>query len=98
MADSLLAGGSAWYSVIAGVLPVPSVALMTAIRKGDDIEVRRISVLFQQIWELFQELGNIKVVFALANELDLCKAAPPWPILPKAASHQSDSLSVGNAK
>ncbi|KAB8260148.1 hypothetical protein BDV32DRAFT_149631 [Aspergillus pseudonomiae] len=89
VADSLLAGGSAWYSVIAGVLPAQSVALMAAIRKGDDIEVRRISALFQPMWDLFEELGDLKVAFALANELDLCKAAPPQPILPIAASHHN---------
>ncbi|KFY97898.1 hypothetical protein V498_01831 [Pseudogymnoascus sp. VKM F-4517 (FW-2822)] len=89
VADSLLAGGSAWYSVIAGVLPAPSVALMDGIRRGDDVEVKRISALFQPIWDLFQEFGDLRVVYALANELDLCKAAPPRPILPIAALHHN---------
>lgn len=89
VADSLLAGGAVWYSVIAGVLPAPSVALMDAIRKGDDVEVRRISALFQPIWDLFKEFSDLRVAYALANELDLCKTAPPRPILPLAASHHS---------
>lgn len=89
VADSLLAGGSVWYSVVAGVLPAPSVALMDAIRKGDEMEVKRISALFQPIWDLFKEFSDLRVAFALANELDLCKASPPRPILPIAASHHS---------
>ncbi|OAQ72019.1 dihydrodipicolinate synthetase [Pochonia chlamydosporia 170] len=94
VADSLLAGGSVWYSVIAGVLPAPSVALMEAIRRGDDAEVKRISALFEPIWELFKEFGDLRVVYALANELGLCKASPPRPILPIAASHHSRIVSA----
>lgn len=89
VAEPLLAGGSAWYSVIAGVLPAPSIALMDAIRRGDHVEVRRISAVLQPIWDLFKEFGDLRVAFALVNELGLCKAAPPRPILPIAASHHS---------
>ena len=49
VAEPLLAGGDAWYSAIAGVLPVPSIALMNAIRKGDHSEVKRISEALQPI-------------------------------------------------
>lgn len=89
VAEPLLAGGSAWYSVIAGVLPAPSIALMDAIRRGDHAEVKRISDVLQPIWDLFEEFSDLRVAFALANELGLCKAAPPRPILPLAASHHS---------
>lgn len=85
--EPLLAGGSAWFSAIAGVLPAPSVALMDGIRRGDHVEVRRISAILQPIWDLFQEFGDLRVIFALANELGLCKTAPPRPILPIASSH-----------
>lgn len=94
VADSLMAGGSVWYSVIAGVLPAPSVALMDAIRRGDDAAVKRISALLEPIWELFEEFGDLRVVYALANELGLCKAAPPRPILPIAASHHRRIVSA----
>ncbi|KAF2021689.1 dihydrodipicolinate synthetase [Aaosphaeria arxii CBS 175.79] len=87
VAEPLLAGGSAWYSVIAGVLPAPSVALMDGIRRGDHAEVKRVSAVLQPIWDLFKELGDLRVAYALANELGLCKAAPPRPILPIAASY-----------
>lgn len=84
--DSLFAGGSAWYSVIAGVLPAPSIALIESIRKGDTAEVRRISASFQPIWDLFKEFSGLRVAFALANEMGLCKSDPPRPILPIADS------------
>ncbi|KAJ3549668.1 hypothetical protein NM208_g381 [Fusarium decemcellulare] len=89
VAEPLLAGGSAWFSAIAGVLPTPSVALMESIRRGDLAEVKRISAALQPIWDLFKEFGDLRVIFAFANELGLCKAAPPRPILPLAASHHS---------
>lgn len=62
VAEPLLAGGSAWYSVIAGVLPAPSIALMDAIRKGDQAEVRRISAVLQPIRDLFEEFSDLRVV------------------------------------
>lgn len=94
VAEPLLAGGSAWFSVIAGVLPAPSIALMDAIRRGDHVEVKRISAVLQPISELFEEFSDLRVSFALANELGLCKAAPPRPILPIAASHDSRIHSI----
>jgi 4-hydroxy-tetrahydrodipicolinate synthase len=89
VAEPLLAGGSVWYSAIAGVLPGPSVALMNSIRKGDLVEMKRINTILQPIWDLFQEFGDLRVIFALANELGICEAAPPRPILPIAASNNS---------
>ncbi|KAK1251994.1 hypothetical protein MKX08_003181 [Trichoderma sp. CBMAI-0020] len=64
-----------------------TVALMDASRRGDHVEVRRISASLQPIWDLFQEFGDFRVAYAFANELGLCKAVPPRPILPIAASH-----------
>lgn len=72
--------------MIAGVLPAPSIALIESIRKGDTAEVRRISASFQPIWDLFKEFSGLRVAFALANEMGLCKADPPRPILPIADS------------
>jgi 4-hydroxy-tetrahydrodipicolinate synthase len=86
VAEPLMAGGSTWFSAIAGVLPKPSVALMEAIRKGDHAEVKRVSAALQPTWDLFKEFGDLRVIFAFVNELGLCKAAPPRPILPLAAS------------
>lgn len=80
-AAALLAGGAAWYSVIAGILPEPAVKLARAAMAGDTEAVARIETGFQPMWALFREFGSLRVVYAIANLLDLTEAQPPRPIL-----------------
>jgi len=87
-ADALLAGCDAWYSVVAGVLPVPALALTRAAQAGDVANVRRIDAAFQPLWDLFKSYGSFRVIYALADSLDLGASAPPRPVLPiPAAEH-----------
>ncbi len=79
--DAILSGGVAWYSVIAGILPEPSIKLMRAAQAGDRAEVQRINALFEPLWTLFRELSSYRVVHAVANLLELSRFAPPRPIL-----------------
>lgn len=79
---AVLAGGAAWYSVVAGLLPGPSLVLTRAAQRGDAAEVGRIDGLFQPLWSLFRELGSFRVVHAAAEIMGLCRAVPPRPILP----------------
>jgi 4-hydroxy-tetrahydrodipicolinate synthase len=88
-ADAVLAGGVAWYSVIGGLLPQPSLALMRAAQAGDSAEVRRLNVAFAPIWDLFKQYGSIRVVYAAANLLGLTDAQPPRPILPLGGSERA---------
>lgn len=81
-ADALLAGCDAWFSVIAGLLPLPALALMRAARARDEAEVRRIDARFGPLWALFQEFGSFRVMYAVAGSLGLYSLAPPRPILP----------------
>ena len=81
-AGAVLAGGVAWYSVIGGLLPRPSLALMRAAQARDEAEMRRIDATFQPLWELFRTYGSLRVVYAAANLLGLTDAQPPRPILP----------------
>lgn len=81
-ADALLAGCDAWYSVIAGLLPSEAVALTRAAQAGDACEVERLDQAFQPLWRLFKEFGSFRVMYAIADVLGLCRAAPPRPILP----------------
>lgn len=83
-ADALLAGCDAWFSVIAGLLPAPALALMRAAQARDEAEVRRIDAKFRQLWALFQEFGSFRVMYAVADSLGLYSLAPPRPILPLA--------------
>lgn len=79
-ADALLAGTSAWYSVIAGLLPVPALRLTRAAQAGDAAEARRIDSAFGRLWTLFQSHGSIRVLCEIADLLALPVGAPPLPI------------------
>ncbi|WP_309139651.1 dihydrodipicolinate synthase family protein [Siccirubricoccus sp. G192] len=81
-AEAVLAGGVAWYSVIGGLLPQPSLALMRAAQAGDVAEVQRLNAAFEPLWNLFKQHGSLRVVYAAANLLGLTEAQPPRPILP----------------
>lgn len=85
----MLAGGVAWYSVLGGVLPRPSLALMRAAQAEDTAEVRRIEVTLHPLWDLFREFGSLRVVYAAANLLGLTDAQPPRPILPLGAPERA---------
>ncbi|KQS96408.1 MULTISPECIES: dihydrodipicolinate synthase family protein [unclassified Rhizobium] len=87
-AGAILAGGVTWYSVIAGLLPEPSVKLMRAAQAGDTAEVERINGLFEPFWALFRELSSYRVVHATANLLGLSSHQPPRPMLPLAENER----------
>ncbi|MBB3288492.1 MULTISPECIES: dihydrodipicolinate synthase family protein [unclassified Rhizobium] len=81
-AAGLLAGCDAWYSVIAGLLPAEALALTRAAQAGDTAETERLDQKFQPLWSLFKEFGSFRVMYAIAEALDLCRIDPPRPILP----------------
>jgi 4-hydroxy-tetrahydrodipicolinate synthase len=81
-AEALLAGADAWYSVVAGLLPEPALALTRAAQAGDAAKARQINDSFEPLWALFKEFGSFRVMYAIADRLDLFKAAPPRPVLP----------------
>lgn len=81
-AAALLAGGDAWYSVVAGLLPAEALALTRAAQAGDAAEVERLDSAFQPLWSLFKEFGSFRVMYVIADLIGLCKVAPPRPILP----------------
>jgi 4-hydroxy-tetrahydrodipicolinate synthase len=81
-AEALLAGGDAWYSVAGGIFPERCAALVRAAERGDAAEVRQIDAAFRPLWDLFREFSSLRVVYAVADLLGLCRAEPPRPILP----------------
>ncbi len=81
-AEAVLAGGLAWYSVVGGLLPLPTLALLRAAQAGDVVEVHRIDASFSPLWALFKRHGSLRVIYAAANMLGLTVAQPPRPILP----------------
>ncbi|MFC7739139.1 dihydrodipicolinate synthase family protein [Roseomonas sp. GCM10028921] len=87
-AEAVLAGGVAWYSVIGGLLPRPSLALMRAAQAGNAAEVHRLNAAFGPLWDLCKQHGSLRVVYAAANLLGLTGAQPPRPILPLGAAER----------
>ncbi|WP_349957664.1 dihydrodipicolinate synthase family protein [Rhizobium sp. ZPR3] len=87
-AAGLLAGSDAWYSVVAGLLPAEALALTRAAQAGDTAEVERLDQKFQPLWNLFKEFGSFRVMYAIAEALDLCRVDPPRPILPLSAAEK----------
>ena len=80
--EALLAGGDTWYSVVAGLFPGVSVAIVRAVRKRDAAEARRLNATLEPLWALFKEFSSLRVMYACADLLDICRAEPPRPILP----------------
>jgi 4-hydroxy-tetrahydrodipicolinate synthase len=97
--EALLAGGDAWYSVIAGLFPQSAMAIVRAVQAGDTAEARRLNGQLQPLWDLFKEFSSLRVVYASADLLGLCRAVPPRPILPlsgEARQRVADTLRTLN--
>lgn len=87
--DAVLAGGEAWYSVVGGLLPLPTLQLLRAAQAGDRAEVARWHARFQPLWDIFKELSSIRVVHAAAQMLGLCDSHLPRPLLPLGAEERT---------
>lgn len=93
-AEALLAGGQAWYSVAGGLFPEPCLRIVRAIQAGDAETARRLNGELQPLWEIFRKYTSLRVVYAAANQLGLCQAAPPRPILPLGEAAQAEVAAV----
>ena len=78
----LLSGADAWFSVLAGTLPVLSKRLTHAAQNLDDTEVAALEAQLAPLWDLFKRHGSLRVVYGIAQILGLTTAEPPRPILP----------------
>ncbi|CAN7503040.1 dihydrodipicolinate synthase family protein [Neorhizobium tomejilense] len=89
-ADALLAGCDTWYSVAAGLLPGPALALTRAAQAGDIVEAARLNKAFEPLWTLFKRYGSFRVMFVIADLLDLAHIQPPRPVLPLPKDAEDD--------
>lgn len=80
-APSLLAGGDAWYSVVAGLLPGPALRLARAAQARRRAEVEAVDAAFGPLFALFKEHGSLRVMYAIADLLSLPAGAPPAPLM-----------------
>ena len=88
--EALLAGGSCWYSVAGGLFPRACNAIVRAAARGDSEETRRLTARLEPLWALFRAHSSLRVMYAAANALKLCDAAPPRPILPLSPAIQTE--------
>ena len=86
--EALLAGGDAWYSVVAGLFPQLGMTLVRAVRSGDAAEARRVNERLRPLWALFKEFSSLRVIYASVDLLGICHLAPPRPILPLSEAAQ----------
>lgn len=93
-AEAMIAGGDAWYSVLAGLFPAPAVAMIRAIRRSDTAGVRRLDQALAPLWDLFKTHSSLRVIYAAANAMGLCPHAPPLPILPLEPTVQAEVAGV----
>lgn len=81
-ATGLLAGADAWYSVIGGTLPDPTVAITRAAQRGETEQALALSEQLAPLWSLFVEFGSLRVTAAVAEQLGLApRNCLPLPIL-----------------
>lgn len=78
-ATGLAAGCDAWYSVIAGTLPLPALAITRAAQAGNHEAAATESARLQPLWDLFAEHGSLRVIAAIAEHLQLVSG----PCLPR---------------
>ncbi|MCJ2015927.1 dihydrodipicolinate synthase family protein [Methylobacterium sp. E-065] len=93
--EALIAGGDTWYSVVAGLFPKIGMDIVRAVQAGEIAEARRLNASLEPLWELFKEFSSLRVIYALVDLLDICRAVPPRPILPlneMARSKVADTL------
>ena len=79
---ALRAGGDAWYSVAGGLFPRSCVAIVEAVAQGDAARSAEAEGRMQPLWDLFTEFSSLRVMYACANHLGLCRSQPPLPIRP----------------
>lgn len=79
-ASALLAGGAAWYSVVAGLLPEPALRLTRAAQAGRADEAAALDAAFAPLWKLFRAHGSLRIMYVIAARLGLDVGDPPLPL------------------
>ena len=82
--EALIAGGAAWFSVAGGLFPQTCLAIVRAVAAGETERARMLNAELEPLWTLFRTHSSLRVVYALADLMGLCRAEPPRPIRPLA--------------
>ena len=81
-AATLLAGGDAWFSVLAGIYPATCVRITRAAMAGDRATVQQLDQRLTPLWALFRAHTSYRVVHFAAAMAGIAHAEPPRPVLP----------------
>lgn len=77
---ALLAGADAWYSVVAGLLPVQALILANAAQSANQERFEAVNKAFEPLWVLFKRYGSLRVMYVIADILGLTVGNPPAPV------------------
>lgn len=66
--------------MIAGILPGPALQLTRAAQSGDADLVTQIDEAFAPLWSLFAEHGSLRLIYDIAEILDVVVGNPPLPL------------------
>jgi 4-hydroxy-tetrahydrodipicolinate synthase len=80
--EALIAGGAAWFSVAGGLFPRTCLAIVRAVAAGETERARMLNAELEPLWTLFRTHSSLRVVYAMADLMGLCRAEPPRPIQP----------------
>ncbi|MFK8259820.1 dihydrodipicolinate synthase family protein [Erwinia sp. AnSW2-5] len=80
-AGALLAGGDLWFSVLGGLLPQQALALTRAAQAEEHDRVAELNQQLAPLWQLFQSLSSLRVMYAAADILGICQPVLPRPLL-----------------
>lgn len=81
-AEALLAGADCWYSVIGGVFPATTRAIVDAVAAGHREQAEALSQDLEPIWALFRRYGSLRVVAAIAETFGWVNSPSlPLPLL-----------------
>lgn len=80
--ETMIAGADTWHSVLGGLFPDVCLRIVRAAQRGNAAEARRLDNELAPVWDLFRQFSSLRVVYALADLLGICRIDPPRPILP----------------
>jgi 4-hydroxy-tetrahydrodipicolinate synthase len=92
--EAMILGADTWYSVLGGLLPDVCLRVVKAAQSGDAAEARRIDASLEPLWALFKRYSSLRVVYALAEALEICHASPPLPIKSLSGDARREVLAV----
>ncbi|WP_353110513.1 dihydrodipicolinate synthase family protein [Salinisphaera dokdonensis] len=92
--EALIAGGTTWYSVAAGLFPEPCMRIARAVQAGEYEQARRLNAELEPLWALFRRYSSYRVIHAAAQLIGVTDARPPQPILPLPAEVHAEVAQV----